>query len=110
MVTKICSRHGPLPVRFFCKWVRCPRARRSPCDSLVRFAGELCKPYRQLELNNNADSTDATENEWTISFEQFEATMNAEPRLVNWFENRNEQSNNPSLATRINRYNQDVLR
>jgi hypothetical protein len=67
----------------------------------------MCKPYRHLELNNNTESTEEEDNEWTISFEQLEAATNAETCLVTWLENN---KNHLSLDKRINNYNGDILR
>ena len=62
----------------------------------------MCKPYRLIEIDDTPVA------EWTVSFEQFEATMMAESCLVSWFENSDTQS--PSLEQRINNYHQDILR
>ncbi|CAF4493213.1 unnamed protein product, partial [Rotaria sp. Silwood2] len=69
--------------------------------TLLLKMGEMCKSPRQVETNE-------TENEWTISFEQFEAAMNAESCLVTWFENNN--NNNLSLEKRIDNYHKDIQR
>ncbi|CAF3415812.1 unnamed protein product [Rotaria sp. Silwood1] len=75
-------------------------------SSTVLFkTGEMCKPYRGLEVDNK--NTDQTDNEWTLSFEQFEAAMNAETPIVTWFELNTHQQ---SLEQRIHNYNQDFLR
>lgn len=66
-------------------------------------SGEMCKPYRRLD--SSAISTG--ESEWTLSFEQLEAAVNAESCLVNWFETI---SQTKSLDERIHNYNQDFLR
>lgn len=60
----------------------------------------MCKPYRRLD-ENSSEST------WTISFEQYEAAMNAESSVSNWFELNSEQK---SLEERIHNYNQDFAR
>ncbi|UJR27471.1 hypothetical protein I4U23_008757 [Adineta vaga] len=64
--------------------------------------GEMCKPYRLIEID------DIPVAEWTVSFEQFEATMIAETCLVTWLENNN--ISNLSLEQRIDNYHQDLLR
>ncbi|CAF0826405.1 unnamed protein product [Rotaria sp. Silwood1] len=75
-------------------------------STLLLKMGEMCKsPPHQVEIDDNKKEI---ENEWTISFEQFEAAMNAETCLVTWFENNN--GNNLSLETRINNYHQDTQR
>lgn len=65
----------------------------------------MCKPYRGLDDDNK--SSEGTENDWTLSFEQFSAAMNAETSLVTWFESNAQQQ---SLEQRIHNYNQDFLR
>ena len=65
--------------------------------------GEMCKPYRRLESPPVA----GLDNEWTLSFEQLEAAMNAEASLVTWFELGSQLK---SLEERIHNYNQDFLR
>jgi hypothetical protein len=62
----------------------------------------MCKPYRRLEVDS-----EETNNEWTLSFEQLEAAMNAETSIVTWFELNIQQQ---SLEQRIHNYNQDFLR
>ncbi|CAF3906161.1 unnamed protein product [Rotaria sp. Silwood2] len=75
-------------------------------SSTVLFkTGEMCKPYRGLEVDNK--NTEPTDNEWTLSLEQFEAAMNAETPIVTWFELNSQQQ---SLEQRIHNYNQDFLR
>ncbi|CAF3404499.1 unnamed protein product [Rotaria sp. Silwood1] len=75
-------------------------------STLLLKMGEMCKsPPHQVEIDDNKKEI---ENEWTITFEQFEAAMNAETCLVTWFENNN--GNNLSLETRINNYHQDTQR
>ena len=69
------------------------------------FKGEMCKPYRRLEVDNS--NSEETDNEWTLSFEQLEAAMNAETTIVTWFELNIDQQ---SLEQRIHNYNQDFLR
>lgn len=65
----------------------------------------MCKPYRRLEAESiNSDETDK---DWTISFEQLEAAMNAESLIVTWFELNSQQK---ILEERIHNYNQDFLR
>lgn len=61
----------------------------------------MCKPYRRLDLE------EVDNNEWTLSFEQLEAAMNAESSIVTWFESNIQQQ---SLEQRIYNYNQDFLR
>ncbi|CAF4942661.1 unnamed protein product, partial [Rotaria socialis] len=65
----------------------------------------MCKPYRGLEDDN--ENSDETNNQWTLSFEQFSAAMNAETPIVTWFESNTQQQ---SLEQRIHNYNQDFLR
>jgi hypothetical protein len=65
----------------------------------------MCKPYRRLELPNT--DSEETDNEWTLSFEQLEAAMNAEASVVTWFELNNQQK---SLEERIHNYNHDSCR
>lgn len=65
----------------------------------------MCKPYRRL--TGETKISDDTETEWTLSFEQLEAAMNAETSIVNWFELNSQQQ---SLEQRIHNYNQDFLR
>lgn len=67
--------------------------------------GEMCKPYRRLEVDEN--NSVENDNEWTLSFEQLEAAMHAETSLVTWFELNTQQQ---SLEQRIHNYNQDFLR
>ena len=67
--------------------------------------GEMCKSCRSIEIENEIDEIN---NQWTISFEQFDAGMNAETPLVIWFESTCE--NKLSLEKRINNYHQDILR
>ncbi|CAF1266589.1 unnamed protein product [Rotaria sordida] len=75
-------------------------------SSTILFkTGEMCKPYRRLEVDNK--NIEQTDNEWTLSFEQFEAAMNAETSIVTWFEL---SSHRQSLEHRIHNYNQDFLR
>jgi hypothetical protein len=62
----------------------------------------MCKPYRRLEVDS-----EETNNEWTLSFEQLEAAMNAEASIVTWFELNTEHQ---SLEQRIHNYNQDFVR
>ncbi|CAF1369075.1 unnamed protein product [Adineta steineri] len=64
--------------------------------------GEICKPYRLVEIDNSSDDT------WTISFEQVEPALNVETCLVQWFDNNN--TNTSSLKKRIHNYHQDILR
>ena len=63
----------------------------------------MCKPYRRLDDS----SATSNENQWTLSFEQLEAAINAESCLVAWFETNSQQK---SLEERIHNYNQDFLR
>ena len=65
----------------------------------------MCKPYRRLEVDTKV--SEEPDNEWTLSFEQLEAAMNAETSVVTWFELNNQQQ---SLEQRIHNYNQDFLR
>jgi hypothetical protein len=65
----------------------------------------MCKPYRRLEVDTKV--SEEPDNEWTLSFEQLEAAMNAEASVVTWFELNNQQQ---SLEQRIHNYNQDFLR
>jgi hypothetical protein len=65
----------------------------------------MCKPYRRLEVDDT--NTEEIDNEWTLSFEQLEAAMNAETSVVTWFELNTQQQ---SLEQRIHNYNQDFLR
>ncbi|CAF1035573.1 unnamed protein product [Adineta steineri] len=74
-------------------------------STILLKTGEMCKPYRRLE--GDTASSEETINEWTLSFEQFEAAMNAEASIVNWFEVNTQQQ---SLEQRIHNYNQDFLR
>ncbi|CAF4497386.1 unnamed protein product [Rotaria socialis] len=75
-------------------------------SSTILFkTGEMCKPYRGLEDDN--ENSDETNNQWTLSFEQFSAAMNAETPIVTWFESNTQQQ---SLEQRIHNYNQDFLR
>lgn len=69
------------------------------------FKGQMSKPETLIEVDDNGQEID---DNWALSFEQFEATMNAETCLVTWLERINEDS--PSLETRINRYHQDIQR
>jgi hypothetical protein len=69
------------------------------------FIGEICKPCHLIELDDHKDETD---NDWIISFEQFEAALNAETCLVTWLESNN--NNTKTLETRINNYHQDIQR
>lgn len=66
----------------------------------------MSKPYRRLETENTGDAEEPTD-EWTLSFEQLEAAMNAETSIVTWFEANSQQQ---SLEQRIHNYNQDFLR
>ncbi|UJR21588.1 hypothetical protein I4U23_024670 [Adineta vaga] len=68
-------------------------------STILLKTGEMSRPYRRLE-------TDETTNEWTLSFEQLEAAMNAESSIVTWFESNSQQQ---SLEQRIHNYNQDFL-
>ena len=72
-------------------------------SSIVFQIGEMCKPYRRLDES----PSEVADGEWTLSFEQLEAAMNAEASLVNWFESHNHHQ---SLEQRIHNYNQDFLR
>ena len=74
------------------------------------FQGELCKPYRQSELNNNTANGEEVDNDRTISLEQLERAMNAEACLVQWLENPTPAEQIQSLEERINNYHQDALR
>ena len=67
--------------------------------------GEMCKPYRRLETDEQPG--EEVNPEWTLSFEQLEAAMNAEASIVNWFEINTQEK---SLEQRIYQYNQDFLR
>lgn len=67
--------------------------------------GEMCKPYRRLETDES--SNEEVDPEWTLSFEQLEAAMNAEASIVNWFEMNTQDK---TLEQRIYQYNQDFLR
>ena len=71
------------------------------------FKGEICKPYRLIEIDDNPNETN---DEWTVSFEQLQAAINAETCLVTWFDNNNTSNNNLSLEQRIHNYHQDILR
>jgi len=64
----------------------------------------MCKPYRRLEVDEK--NSEEINNEWTLSFEQLEAAMNAETSVVAWFESNTQQQ---SLEQRIHNYNQDLL-
>jgi hypothetical protein len=64
----------------------------------------MCKPYRLIEID---DGSDQTNNEWTISFEQFETAIIAETCLVEWLENNNYDL---TLEKCIDNYYQDILR
>jgi hypothetical protein len=64
----------------------------------------MCKPYHLIEIEDNSAQTDC---EWTTSFEQLEAAINAETCLVKWFENNNYDL---TLEKRIDNYYQDILR
>ncbi|CAF1052748.1 unnamed protein product [Adineta steineri] len=74
-------------------------------STILLKTGEMCKPYRRLE--GDTANSEETINEWTLSFEQLEAAMNAEASIVNWFEVNTQQQ---SLEQRIHNYNQDFLR
>jgi hypothetical protein len=63
----------------------------------------MCKPYRRPD----SVPVDGLDNEWTLSFEQLEAAMNAETSLVTWFELGPQLK---SFEERIHNYNQDFLR
>lgn len=65
----------------------------------------MCKPYRRLETDES--STEEVNPEWTLSFEQLEAAMNAEASIVTWFELNTQDK---TLEQRIYQYNQDFLR
>lgn len=66
----------------------------------------MCKPYRRLETDETTATTEI-DPEWTLSFEQLEAAMNAEASIVTWFELNTQEK---SLEQRIYQYNQDFLR
>lgn len=74
------------------------------------FQGEICKPYRQSELNNNTDNAEEPDNDRTISLEQLERAMNTEACLVQWLENVTPTQRAQTLEERINNYHQDILR
>ena len=64
----------------------------------------MCKPYRRLD--GDTKTCEEVDNEWTLSFEQLEAAMNAETSVVTWFELN---SQHQSLEERVHNYNQDFL-
>lgn len=68
-------------------------------STILLKTGEMCKPYRRFD--------DESDEQWTLSFEQFEASMNAETSIISWFESNSQQQ---SLEQRIYNYNQDFLR
>jgi hypothetical protein len=72
-------------------------------STLLLKMGEMCKPYRLIEVNDGSDKTDC---EWTTTFEQFETAINAETCVVKWFE----QNNDLTLEKCIDNYYQDILR
>ncbi len=76
-----------------------------PTVSFFFLQGEMCKPYRRLEVADT--NSEEINNEWTLSFEQLEAAMNAETSIVTWFELNIQHQ---SLEQRIHNYNQDFLR
>ncbi|CAF0783145.1 unnamed protein product [Didymodactylos carnosus] len=84
---------------------------------------EICKPFRRISTSTlSSDTSSLTlstdqhlttdidnannkiEYEWAISFEQFEAAMNAETSIINWFEIKY------LIDDKIANYNQDFLR
>jgi hypothetical protein len=74
-------------------------------STILLKTGEMCKPYRRLDVDDS--TSEDVNNEWTLSFEQLEAAMNAEASIVTWFELNTQQK---SLEQRIQNYNQDFLR
>ncbi|CAF4134813.1 unnamed protein product [Rotaria magnacalcarata] len=72
-------------------------------STILLKMGEICKPPPPEEDENSGTLID----EWTISFEQFEAAMNAETCLVTWLENN--ADNSLPLETRVKNYHQDTL-
>ncbi|CAM2713950.1 unnamed protein product [Rotaria socialis] len=72
-------------------------------STILLKMGEICKPPPPEEDENSGTLID----EWTVSFEQFEAAMNAETCLVTWLENN--ANNSLSLETRVKNYHQDTL-
>jgi hypothetical protein len=64
----------------------------------------MCKTDRLTEVD---DDSNQTNDQWTISFEQFEAAINTELCLVKWFENNDYDL---SLEKHIDNYYQDILR
>ena len=74
-------------------------------STILLKTGEMCKPYRRLDVDET--NSEEVNNEWTLSFEQLEAAMNAEASIVTWFELNTQQK---SLEQRIQNYNQDFLR
>ena len=66
----------------------------------------MCKPYRCLD-DDDDQTSEQINNEWTLSFEQLEASINAETLIVTWFELNAQQK---SFEQRIHNYNQDFLR
>ncbi|CAF1392144.1 unnamed protein product [Adineta ricciae] len=73
-------------------------------STILLKTGEMSKPYRGLETDDS--HSEETTNEWTLSFEQLEGSMNAETSIVTWFETNSQQQ---SLEQRIHNYNQDFL-
>jgi hypothetical protein len=60
--------------------------------------GEMCKPYRRLNTT--------LENQWTLSFEQLQAAINAESSLVSWLDTTIQRK---SFDERIHNYNHDKI-
>ena len=73
--------------------------------SFFSSSGEICKPYRLIDID---DGSDKNTSEWTISFEQLETALNTETCLVQWFENN--RTCHLTLEKRIDNYLQDILR